>query len=256
MTETDGSRRSMAEQWDTPAARWGDMLLGLLFPRRCPVCGRITAPKGRLICPECVGKLSPVRQPVCQRCGKQVESSRIKYCFDCSRRPKSFQKNFALLNYNQAARTSLAAVKYKNRREYLDFYSRALCLRFGKQILRLKPDVIVPVPVHPSRLRSRGFNQAGVLAEKVGRILDIPVCPEGLKRVRKTLPQKELDPSQRLRNLTGAFGPGLLPEKAAVVLLVDDIYTTGSTMEACARVLKSMGAERVYGLTVCIGGGI
>lgn len=237
--------------------RWSDMLTDILFPRRCPVCGDIPVPRGRLICPECVGKLSPVRPPVCQRCGKQVESERMEYCFDCGRRPSSgFQKNFALLNYNEAAKKSMAAVKYKNRREYLDFYGQAICRRFGRQILRLEPDVIVPVPVHPSRLRSRGFNQAAVLAERVGGILGIDVCPDGLRRVRRTLPQKELNPSQRLRNLQSAFGPGRLPEGTSAVLLADDIYTTGSTLEACAGVLRSMGVERVYGLTICVGSGI
>lgn len=229
-----------------------DRFIGLFFPRRCPVCGKITEPAGALICSGCVEKLSPVRQPACKRCGKQMESGG-EYCYDCSRHPRSFERNFALLNYNDAARTSMAAVKYKNKREYLDFYSQAICRRFGRQIQRIRPDALVPVPVHRSRLRSRGFNQAQVLAEKVGRQLRIPVYAEGLKRIRKTLPQKELNPSQRFRNLQQAFGPGSLPDSAKTVVLVDDIYTTGSTMEACARVLLSMGVKHVYGLTICAG---
>ncbi len=233
-----------------------NQLIGLIFPRRCPVCGEIVLPRGELICPECVKKLSPVRQPVCKCCGKQVESSRIEYCFDCSRHPKSFRRNLALLNYNDAARKSMSAIKYKNKREYLDFYGQAVCQRFGRQILRMSPDIIVPVPVHPSRLRGRGFNQAQILAEQIGRRLSIPVCSGGLKRIRRTAPQKELDPAQRLRNLRQAFGPGKLPASVRTVLLVDDIYTTGSTMEACSRVLLSMGVKNVYCLTICIGQGI
>ncbi len=235
---------------------YADRLIGLIFPRRCPVCGGIVLPRGELICPDCVKKLSPVKQPFCKCCGKEVESDRFEYCFDCSRHPKSFRQNFALLNYNDAAKRSMAAVKYKNKREYLDFYSQAACRRFGRQILRAKPDVIVPVPVHASRLRSRGFNQAQVLAEKIGRNLGIAVCPEGLKRIRRTLPQKELDSAQRLHNLQKAFGPGSLPDGTETVLLVDDIYTTGSTLEACTRILLSMGVKAVYGLTICVGRGV
>lgn len=228
-------------------------VINLFFPRRCPVCGDIAQPFGELICPGCVKELSPVRQPACKKCGKEVEGVRLEYCHDCARRPRTFEQNFALLNYNAAASRSMSAIKYKGRREYLDFYSQAACRRFARALGRIPLDVLVPVPVHPSRRRSRGFNQAEILAEKVGRQLGIPVCPNGLKRVKKTLPQKELNQEERLLNLRQAFAPGALPEGAKTVLLVDDIYTTGSTVEACARVLRAMGAEKVYGLTLCVG---
>lgn len=230
-----------------------DHIIDLLFPRRCPVCGDIVQPLGELICPGCVGELSPVRQPVCQKCGKEVESGRMEYCYDCERHNRAFERNFALLNYNTAASRSMSAIKYKGRREYLDFYSEAVCRRFAKTIRRISPDTLVPVPVHPSRRRKRGFNQAELLAGQVGRRLQIPVCRKGLKRAKKTLPQKELNQQERLRNLQQAFVPGSLPPGVRTVLLVDDIYTTGSTMEACARALKSMGVEKVYGLTLCVG---
>lgn len=229
------------------------VIVNLLFPRRCPVCGDIVRPFGELICPDCVEELSPVRQPVCKKCGKEVESGRMEYCYDCMRRPGTFEQNFALLNYDAVASCSMSAIKYKGRREYLDFYSQAVCRKFGKAIRRAAPDVIVPVPVHPSRKRSRGFNQAELLARHIGRQLRIPVCAGGLKRAKKTLPQKELNQEERLSNLQQAFVPGVLPRGVKTVLLVDDIYTTGSTMEACTRVLKSMGAKKVYGLTLCVG---
>lgn len=227
--------------------------ISLFFPRRCPVCGDIAEPFGELICPGCVRELSPVKQPVCKKCGKEVESRQMEYCHDCARHPKTFEQNFALLNYNQAASRSMSAIKYKGRREYLDFYSRAASLRFGKTIGRIAPDVMVPVPVHPSRMRSRGFNQAELLARLMGKQLGIAVCAKGLKRVKKTLPQKQLDQAARFKNLQHAFVPGRLPPEVKTVLLIDDIYTTGSTLESCARALRSMGVEKVYGLTLCIG---
>ncbi len=230
-----------------------EYIINLFFPRRCPVCGDIVQPFGELICPGCVGKLSPVGQPVCKKCGKEVESRQMEYCRDCARTPKAFEQNFALLNYNSAASRSMSAIKYKGRREYLDFYSQAACRRFAKTIRRLSPDAIVPVPIHPTRMRARGFNQAELLARRIGTQLEIPVFPKALRRAKKTLPQKQLNQQERLKNLRQAFVPGNLPPEVGTVLLVDDIYTTGSTLEACAQALKAMGVKKVYGLTLCIG---
>lgn len=232
-----------------------DIGVNLVFPRRCPVCEEIVTPFGELICPECVGSLSPVRQPLCRKCGKEVESDRVEFCFDCGRHRRSFERNFALLNYNETASRSMAAIKYRNRREYLDFYGQAICLKYGKILKHLGPDGVVPVPVHSSRKKIRGFNQAEILAQHISRNLEIPIYPEALKRIKKTAPQKELNPSERLSNLQKAFSPGQLPSDIHRVILVDDIYTTGSTLEAGTRVLKSMGVSRVYGLTICIGAG-
>lgn len=227
----------------------------LLFPRRCPVCFDIVTPRGELICPQCAGKLSPVKSPVCKKCGKTVDSETAEYCLDCTRRPKSFEYNLAVFSYNNCASRSMAAVKYKNKREFLDFYGEAAWHRFGRQLQHMAPHILVPVPVHPSRQRARGFNQAQVLADRLADHLGVPVCPGGLARVKKTAPQKDLDPGQRLENLQQAFAPGKIPPGVKTALLVDDIYTTGSTLEACARILRSMGVEKVWALTIFVGRG-
>ena len=200
----------------------------LLFPRRCPVCGGVAMPKGRLICPACLKQLSFVSSPACMKCGKEIGSREQEYCADCIRRKKSFTRGFALLNYDSRAAVSMAAVKYHNKREYLDFYARAAALRFEKQFRQAGIQVIVPVPVHASRLKTRGFNQAAVLAEKLSAELGIP-WEELLIRVKKTDPQKSLGSAERLKNLRGAFEAEQEAGKWERVLLVDDIYTTGST---------------------------
>lgn len=235
--------------------RAAPLLTDALFPRRCPVCGGIVYPKGRLICPSCLNELSFVKSPYCQKCGKEVIDEAMEYCYDCTRHKRSFEYGTALLNYNEAASRSMAAIKYKNKREYLDFYSQETLERLGKRLLRMEADALVPVPVHPARLRQRGFNQAELLAEKLSDGLGIPVCPALLKRARKTEPQKSLDPAGRLKNLEKAFLAEPTPEGIESVILVDDIYTTGSTMEACTRALLRAGIKKVYFFAVCIGQG-
>ena len=231
------------------------MLIDALFPRRCPVCGDIVMPKGSLICPPCVPRLSFVKGPVCQRCGKEIMSDTQEYCADCARRKRSFEYGAALLNYNETASRSMAAVKYKNKREYLDYYAQESVRRCGPLLRSMKAGALIPVPIHPKRLRTRGFNQAEVLARKLGEALSLPVCAGILERSRNTEPQKELRASERLRNLEKAFcvrGECELPHSA---ILIDDIYTTGSTIGAGARALKKAGMERVYFFALCIGQG-
>lgn len=226
----------------------------LLFPRRCPVCGGVAMPKGRLICPACLKQLSFISSPACMKCGKEIGSRDQEYCADCIRRKKSFERGFALLNYDSRAAVSMAAVKYHNKREYLDFYARAAALRFEKQFRQAGIQVIVPVPVHASRLKTRGFNQAAVLAEKLSAELGIP-WEELLIRVKKTDPQKSLGSAERLKNLRGAFEAEQEAGKWERVLLVDDIYTTGSTAEICSRALLKTGVKQVFVFAVCIGHG-
>ena len=226
----------------------------LLFPRRCPVCGGVAMPKGRLICPACLKQLSFVSSPACMKCGKEIGSREQEYCADCIRRKKSFTRGFALLNYDSRAAVSMAAVKYHNKREYLDFYARAAALRFEKQFRQAGIQVIVPVPVHASRLKTRGFNQAAVLAEKLSAELGIP-WEELLICVKKTDPQKSLGSAERLKNLRGAFEAEQEAGKWERVLLVDDIYTTGSTAEICSRALLKTGVKQVFVFAVCIGHG-
>ena len=146
----------------------------------------------------------------------------------------------ALLNYNEISAPSLAKIKYHNHREYLDFYAEAAYRKYAARIARLSPDLIIPVPVHKSRMKKRGFNQAE----------EIPMNSSLLIRSKKTVPQKDLGPALRLKNLEQAFSCRKLPYRMKKVLLIDDIYTTGSTAEACSRALKKAGAEQVFLLVI------
>ena len=222
----------------------------MLFPRRCPVCGQIVLPEGALICPGCMAKLHFIRQPSCKKCGTELIADRAEYCPDCLRRQRSFEYGIALIRYDAVAQKSMAAVKYKNRREYLDFYAEAAYRKYAARIARLSPDLIIPVPVHKSRMKKRGFNQAEEFGKRLSHYLEIPMNSSLLIRSKKTVPQKDLGPALRLKNLEQAFSCRKLPYRMKKVLLIDDIYTTGSTAEACSRALKKAGAEQVFLLVI------
>lgn len=228
-------------------------ILDILYPRRCPVCGDIVQPKGELICPECRNQFSYVAGPTCLRCGKEILEPEMEYCYDCTTHTRSFDGGVALLNYDRTARESIQGFKYGGRPEYADFYSEALVQRYGEILRRWRIQAIFPVPVHKSRERMRGYNQAEVLAERMGERLDIPVWKSVLIRNKKTTAQKELNAKARQRNLEQAMAVAGDLRGLKRVLLVDDIYTTGSTAEACTKALKRAGVEWVYLACVCIG---
>ena len=227
----------------------------MFFPRRCPVCHGIVAPGGGLVCPECKKRLSYVTGPACMKCGKELHSETGEYCLDCRRKEFHYRWGVALLNYDETARGSIAAFKYKNRREYADFYAEEILRRYGKRLRGVKADALIPVPVHPARRRQRGFNQAEVLARRLSPALGVPVRTDLLARVRKTAPQKNLDNRERLSNLSRAFKARRSGSPVRTAILVDDIYTTGSTIEACTRALAQIGVETVYFVTIAIGRG-
>lgn len=235
-----------------------DALAEIFYPRRCPVCDQVLPFRSGTICPGCFSKLSFTRSPTCRKCGKEVTGAAEEYCRDCTARHRSFEYGFALLNYDETARRSMAMIKYQGRREYMDFYGEAIAARYDRQIARMEADAIIPVPVHEKRRRERGFNQAEALAEAISRHLTHPIPVRGdiLIRNRSTLPQKELTAAERLKNLSGAFeADGGRAKSLERVILVDDIYTTGSTAEVCTRALLGAGIRKVYVLSVCIGHG-
>ena len=145
--------------------------------------------------------------------------------------------------------------KYAQRQEYAGFYAQAIRIYGGDAIQRMRPEVLVPVPIHKKKLQTRGYNQAEVLARQLTDQTGIPMEADLVLRKKNTLPQKELDHEERRRNLREAFAlkhpDKKLPYKR--ILLVDDIYTTGSTVDALAALLKQAGAEEICFVAVAIG---
>jgi len=235
-------------------------MLDMLYPVRCPICRDIVIPKDRRICTACENKPQIITEPRCKKCSKPIELDQREYCSDCERRGYHFEYGYSLWVYDSLMRKSISDFKYNFKKEYAKYYIQAIIINYEDKIKRMAPDVIVPVPIHRSKYRERGYNQAEILAKGIGERLNIPVLPHLLIRNKKTLPQKQLNDKERLRNLQEAFGYNHkiahdYTGKIDRILLVDDIYTTGSTIEACTSVLLHNQIKYVYFFTLCIGKG-
>ncbi len=229
-------------------------LKDLLFPRRCPVCDRPVKPAGALICTECREALTVVKEPVCMKCGKELSDAGREYCFDCARRKHLYDRGISLYRYG-SVRQTIYRFKYAGRREYAAFLGQEMAAHMGRQILAWGPDALVPVPLHPKRLRSRGYNQALLLSRELGKRLEIPVLEHWLVRVRNTRPQKLLDGKERQNNLKNAFKIRQDDVKLNVIVVIDDIYTTGSTIDEIAAVCRQHGVRKIYFAALSIGSG-
>lgn len=234
------------------------IILDMLYPVRCPVCTGIVTPKDRNICVSCEMKLHFISEPRCKKCSKPIEDEQAEYCSDCGRKNYHFEYGFSVWVYDDVIKKSVSDFKYRHKKEYSKYFVREVVSRYGSKILKINPDALVPVPIHRSKYRERGYNQADILAKGIGRELNIPVLSDLLIRNKKTLPQKQLSDKERLQNLNEAFEFNktyIGRRKLNKLLLVDDIYTTGSTIEACTNVLIKNGAGKVYFVTLCIGKG-
>ncbi len=228
-------------------------LLGLLYPKRCPFCDRAVLP-GEGICKECAVKAHFVKEPACMKCGKPLMDARREYCRDCGKKSHAFTQGKAVFLYEKETKAALYRFKYQNKREYADVFAKEMATRYGDWIKQKRIQAIVPVPLHKRRRKKRGFNQAEVLAKELGRELGIPVLTNLLIRVRDTRPQKELNEAERKNNLKRAFKISGSIVQLDYILLLDDIYTTGSTLDAAAAALLAAGAREVYACCVGIGG--
>ena len=229
-------------------------ILNVFFPPRCPVCDGVIQLESD-ICPDCRKKVNVIKEPACMKCGKQLENERTEFCSDCRKKRHYFSQGKAVFVYEGGIRQSMYRFKYSNKREYASFYAKEAAKNYGEWIKRKGIEVIIPVPMYYWKERERGYNQAAVFARKLGKLCDIPTQCRMVKRIRNTTPQKELNELERKANLKKAFQlvPNIVEYKK--ILLVDDIYTTGSTIDAVAEVLLLAGAEEVYFVCISIGDG-
>lgn len=230
------------------------VLSDILYPLHCPVCDGIVAPPGERICADCLGGLKLLTPPWCMKCGRKVEEGE-EYCADCRAREHVYDRGRALYEYDSAAQ-SIYRFKYGGRREYAGFYGEQVAECLGGFLRDVKPDALIPIPLHRRRRAHRGYNQAELLARALGEEVNVPVYPRLLTRVRDTVPQKQLNPAERQNNLKKAFHISGNDVKSKVTVVIDDIYTTGTTMDEAARALREAGADRVYFIALACGTGI
>lgn len=212
---------------------------------------------GEPVCADCLKDMNVVCEPVCFVCGKPIGQGEREYCLDCDRKKHFFTQGKSAFVYDLKMRESVGRFKYSGRKEYAEFFAEKICDLYEDWIKKVNPDALVPVPLHIKRLRQRGYNQAEILADKIGKRLEIQVISGWLQRRKDTLPQKGLSAKDRKKNVSDAFFVPMeqfrLYHQIKCVIIVDDIYTTGSTADACAKVLKDVGVEKVFLLSICIG---
>ena len=238
-----------------------ETVLELIYPVKCPFCRKIvsagkksvTAHNG--ICKECREKYPYIAEPRCMCCGKPLTDVSEEYCYDCSRQKHFFIDGRSLWVHKDAVESTVYAMKYQNRRIYGQTFGKEMAEHFASYLWERKITLLVPVPLHSGRKRKRGFNQAEIVAKVLSENTGIRMDTGVIRRIKATSPQKELGDKGRKLNIRGAFA-ARKSVKGEKIVLIDDIYTTGSTVDEAARVLKKAGAENVYFLTVSIGQGI
>ncbi len=189
------------------------------------------------------------------KCSKPLLDEEKEYCRDCEKNTHFYVQGRALYEYGSVAK-GIYRFKYKGKKRYGEVFGREMALYLGDYIRRIGADALVPVPVYGPKMRRRGYNQAQVLAQSLGRQLDMPVRADLVRRIRNTRALKMLNPKERLNNLKNAFileGNGV---KLNTIIIVDDIYTTGSTIDAMSEVLLAAGVRNIYYIALAIGEGI
>lgn len=225
-------------------------LLDLLFPPRCVGCG--TA--GSVLCAKCRAKIRAPEPPICERCGRAVPGDASGICTACRAGygPVALTSIRAAALHDGPARAGVIALKYRRQRRLAEPLGDLLASAVTR--LDLRPDVVVPVPLHASRKRERGYNQAELLARRCARTLGLPCEAAALTRARATPPQVGLSSAERRINVAGAFIIAAAERAAALagkrILLIDDVATTGSTLDAAASALLSSAPAAVLGLAV------
>jgi ComF family protein len=205
----------------------------------CLLCGAESGPE--LLCAACAAEL-PALAESCPRCA--LPSPAAAVCGSCLNRPPRFDATLALWRYEFPCDGLVQALKYRARLALAGFFARSFASRPMPEV-----DLIVPMPLHPKRLAERGFNQALEIARGIARHLGKPIEPRGVLRVKDTLPQTKLPYEERAKNVRGAFLCKLDLSGASVAVL-DDVMTTGATLNELARALKRAGATRVENLVI------
>jgi ComF family protein len=225
------------------AGQLQEKLVGFFFPRRCVGCGNI----GEFLCVGCRQNLPRLLKPFCQKCGRPESSGGL--CPTCWGQKTAIDGVRSVFRFEGVVRQAIHDLKYRNLRAIAGCLAALMA-----NYLQDNPvcgEVLVPIPLHPRRLRERGYNQSSLLASELGKLIALPVIDTGLHRLKDSLPQaRTTTVEERRRNVANAFVCRDEKLTGKGVILIDDVCTSGATLEACAKALKVAGAVSVWGLTL------
>lgn len=228
-------------------------LINAFLPPRCIKCGAVLADEDGL-CPECFNEINFISQPYCHKCGHPFETALRTgkmLCGSCLKKIKTpFRLSRAAVHYDEASKNLLLAFKFMDKTDNAKTLAKWLNLA-GQDIWKEGVDVIVPIPLHYTRLIKRRYNQSGLLASELTKLCHVPVDYTSVVRHKRTRPQVEFSGHERIKNVKGVFSvkhPEKIKNKRVVI--IDDVMTTGSTLKECALALKAAGAKSVDTLTV------
>ena len=222
----------------------GWKLLDVLFPPSCAGCGAW----GNRYCPTCFEKTTLITTPICQICGDTLHQNEDVVCARCKNHPVAFAAVRSWADFSEPLQSAIHKLKYRQDRGLAEVFARPL----GNLLNRIQwqIELIVPVPLDSVRWSERGYNQAALLAKSLSWNSGIPYSGQSLFREKITRQQVGLNVSERLENMAGAFTADSLEISGKKILVVDDVVTTGSTLNACAHALINARASEVFGLTL------
>lgn len=239
-------------------SHWGKLAELLLFPSSCQVCKTLLEGTGeKVVCRACLETFGEDHSPACLCCGRFFDGvAEPHLCAECLEARPPFTRHRSGARYEGIGKDIILLYKYRGFSVLSGFLADILIKRLGpEEDLWTGVDAVVPVPLHPAKEKSRGFNQALLLAGRLAEKKSLPLLKKCLVKVRRTVPQTSLDGRARETNLRGAFEVLRSSRlKGKVVLLVDDVYTTGSTIRECSLTLQEAGVKEVRALTIARAG--
>ena len=229
------------------------ILINFILPLRCLICGKVIKAKGCL-CPECFENITFITKPYCHHCGKPLNGDEDDVqglcCISCLTKRTNFHLCRSAIQYDDFSKKIILDFKFRDHLENKKLLVQWLLLA-GKDIFNSGVDLIIPVPLYYTRLLSRKYNQSAILVAELSKLTSIPADYKSLKKVRNTLPQVQCNGTKRTTNIKNAFQviyPNKIKKKR--ILLIDDVYTTGSTLNECCKVLLKAGATSDDVLTI------
>lgn len=224
-------------------SRLGWNILDWIYPPRCCNCDRV----GVVFCPECESSIKPLAGNLCAICGYPLRSNKW-ICQKCASEKPPYESMRSWGSHEGALRHAVHALKYRRDLDLGHFFASRLVELVRKEAWQI--DLVVPVPLSPGHLKQRGYNQSACISQNLAWLLGLPHSSTSIKRVKETQEQITLDVNERFMNLCDAFYANAATLEKKRVLIVDDVITTGATMQNCAKAVQNSGAETVYGISV------